>query len=55
MLLLLEQLMNNLDFKAAVEEIKTAAKWLRETGSPKVSLHLARLPICVPTSHQMST
>ncbi|EIE18786.1 dienelactone hydrolase, partial [Coccomyxa subellipsoidea C-169] len=29
-------LMNNLDFKAAVEEIKTADKWLRETGSSKV-------------------
>lgn len=29
-------LMNNLDFKTAVEEIKTAAKWLRDSGAPKV-------------------
>ncbi len=34
------QLMNNLDFKTAVEEIKTAAKWLRDSGSPKVSLNI---------------
>lgn len=38
------QLMNDLDFKTAVEEIKTAAKWLRDSGSPKVSLIL-----CIPS------
>lgn len=36
------QLMGNLDFPQAVEEIKQAAKWLKEQGAPKVStsLHL---------------
>ena len=32
------QLMDNLDFKAATEEIKTAAGWLREQGAPKVGV-----------------
>ena len=32
------QLMDNLDFKAATEEIKTAAGWLREKGAPKVGV-----------------
>jgi hypothetical protein len=31
------QLMENLDFKQAVDEITTAAKWLRENGAPKVN------------------
>jgi carboxymethylenebutenolidase len=30
--------MNNLDFKAAVEEISAAAAYLRATGSPKVGV-----------------
>ena len=30
------QLMGNLDFPQAVEEIKQAAKWLKEQGAPKV-------------------
>ena len=30
------QLMDDLDFKTATDEITAAAKWLRETGSPKV-------------------
>lgn len=30
--------MGNLDFKAATEEIKTAATWLREKGAPKVGV-----------------
>ena len=30
--------MGNLDFPQAVEEIKQAAKWLREQGAPKVPL-----------------
>jgi hypothetical protein len=33
---MLVQLMENLDFKQAVDEITTAAKWLRENGAPKV-------------------
>lgn len=38
------QLMNDLDFKTAVDEIKTAAEWLRETGAPKVDrLYLPQL------------
>ena len=32
------QLMGDLDFPQAVEEIKQAAKWLREEGAPKVGL-----------------
>lgn len=31
------QLMGNLDFPQAVEEIKQAAKWLKEQGAPKVA------------------
>ncbi|CAK0783403.1 hypothetical protein CVIRNUC_006602 [Coccomyxa viridis] len=31
-------LMDDLDFKAATEEIKTAAGWLREKGAPKVGV-----------------
>ena len=30
------QLMGNLDFPQAVEEIQQAVKWLREQGAPKV-------------------
>ena len=30
--------MDNLDFKAATDEIKTAAVWLREKGAPKVGV-----------------
>ena len=30
------QLMNDLDFKTATDEIAATTKWLRETGSPKV-------------------
>lgn len=30
--------MESLDFKKAVDEITTAAKWLRENGAPKVTL-----------------
>lgn len=37
------QLMGNLDFPQAVEEIKQAAKWLREQGAPKVGVD----PPCV--------
>ena len=29
--------MGNLDFPQAVEEIKQAAKWLKEQGAPKVA------------------
>ena len=38
--------MGNLDFPQAVEEIKQAAKWLREQGAPKVPLtvHLHHKP-----------
>ena len=48
------QLMGNLDFPQAVEEIKHAAKWLREQGAPKVGLtvsfaqsplHCLKLPL----------
>ncbi len=40
------QLMGNLDFPQAVEEIKQAAQWLKEQGAPKVATLLAiALPI----------
>jgi len=40
------QLMGNLDFPQAVEEIQQAAKWLKEQGAPKVATLLAiALPI----------
>lgn len=32
------QLMDNLDFKQAVNEITAAAKWMRGKGAPKVNL-----------------
>ena len=31
-------LMNNLDWPAAVEELKITAKWLRDSGAPKVGV-----------------
>lgn len=39
----LVQLMENLDFKQAVDEITTAAKWLRENGASKVTFRLPTL------------
>ena len=40
------QLMGNLDFPQAVEEIKQAAKWLREQGAPKVPDHSICMFLC---------
>ena len=36
------QLMGDLDFKQAVNEITAAAKWLREKGAPKVIFEASR-------------
>ena len=35
--------MENLDFQQAVDEITTAAKWLRENGASKVAFRLPTL------------
>ena len=45
------QLMENLDFPQAVEEIKQAAKWLREQGAPKVRMTVSVVQaVCVASN-----
>ena len=57
--------MGKLDFPQAVEEIKQAAKWLREQGAPKVPLTVLLLhherppfslvtPSATPLSHSVA-
>lgn len=48
------QLMGNLDFPQAVEEIKQAAKWLKEQGAPKVGpLFAIALPVLCSLSFRL--